>query len=178
MTMNGLLGWSQDQALTEQLIAISIKAILVLTVAAGLSFVLRHASAAARHFVWTVAIAGVLALPMLSLSLPVWRIAVLSAPEPNPTSPAAKPNQIVPSPTNTDSYLAPSSPGNPPTEVALMRTQSPIDSKTELSDTSNAPQPKWIGWALMLWLVVSFLIIARLLIGTLNMWWIAHWAQK
>src|SRR5262245_24060564 len=95
MTMSGLLSWSQDHALTEQLIALSMKAILVLAVAAGLSFALRHASAAARHFVWTVAIAGVLALPILSLSLPVWRVAVLSSHEAAPSSPATNPNQLV-----------------------------------------------------------------------------------
>src|SRR5215813_8930374 len=172
MTMTGLLSWSQDHALTEQLIAMSIKAILVLFVAAGLSFALRHASAAARHFVWTVAIAGVLALPMLSLSLPVWRIAVFSSPLAGPNSPATNPNQIVATSAITDSYSAVRSAQNPPTEVASMSTQFPIDSKTEVSDEPS--QPKWIEWALMLWLAVSLLIIGRLLIGTTNIWWIAH----
>jgi len=178
MTMTGLLSWFQDHALTEQLISISIKAILVLAVAAGLSFALRHASAAARHFVWTVAIAGVLALPMLSISLPVWRIAVLSSPEPTPDPHATNPNQIVAVSTITDPYSVVPSTGNPPTAAASLSTQFPIDSQTELSDTSAPLRPKWIGWALMLWLAGSFLILGRLLIGTANIWWIADRAEK
>ena len=176
MTMSVLLSWSQDHALTEQFIAMSIKAILVLAVAAGLSFALRNASAAARHFVWTVAIAGVLALPMLSLSLPVWRIAVLSSPVADPSSLATNPNQIVATSTITDSHSAVPFAQNPPTGVASRSTQLPIDSKTEVSDEPS--QRKWIEWALMLWLAVSLLIIGRLLIGTTNIWWIAHRAEK
>src|SRR5215813_7949871 len=178
MTMTGLLSWFQDHALTEQLISISIKAILVLAVAAGLSFALRHASAAARHFVWTVAIAGVLALPMLSISLPVWRIAVLSSPEPTPDPHATNPNQIVAVSTITYPYSVVPATGNPPTAAASLSTQFPIDSQTGLSDTSAPLRPKWIGWALMLWLAGSFLILGRLLIGTANIWWIADRAEK
>jgi len=65
--------------LTEYLIAASIKGIPVLITAAALCFALRRASAAARHFVWTVAMCGLLALPLLSVALPAWQIRVLPA---------------------------------------------------------------------------------------------------
>src|SRR5258705_10668686 len=77
--------WLFDSAslstLQGNLVAASIKGILVLIGAAALCCVLRRASAAARHLVWSLALTGLLALPLLSLGLPVWQIAVLpSAP--------------------------------------------------------------------------------------------------
>src|SRR5436190_12921008 len=67
--------------LQSNLVAASIKGILVLIGAAALCLILRRASAAARHLVWSLALTGLLALPLLSLGLPVWRLAVLpSAP--------------------------------------------------------------------------------------------------
>src|SRR5688572_28245732 len=43
-------------------------------VAAGTALALRNASAAARHFVWTMAIACALSMPLLSVCLPQWRV--------------------------------------------------------------------------------------------------------
>src|SRR5438874_9029857 len=80
-----MMTWLFDSArlsvLQNHLFAASIKGILVLVSAATLCFFLRRASAAARHLVWSLALSGLLALPLLSLGLPVWQIAVLpSAP--------------------------------------------------------------------------------------------------
>ena len=74
--MAWLLSWA-EVSMTEHLIAASIKGVLVLITAAALCFALRHASAAARHFVWMLALGGLLALPVLSFGLPVWQIALL-----------------------------------------------------------------------------------------------------
>lgn len=52
------------------LTAITIQATLVLLAAFALSFLLRRASAAARHLLWTLMLAGVVALPLLSLLAP------------------------------------------------------------------------------------------------------------
>src|SRR5437762_2532803 len=76
-----MMTWLFDSArlsvLQNHLFAASIKGILVLVSAATLCFFLRRASAAARHLVWSLALSGLLALPLLSLGLPVWQIAVL-----------------------------------------------------------------------------------------------------
>jgi uncharacterized protein (TIGR03435 family) len=54
-------------------VAILVKVTLVLGIAATVQSVLaRRASAAARHLVWTLAITGVLLLPILAISLPDW----------------------------------------------------------------------------------------------------------
>ena len=56
----------------EILIASSLKATVILMAALGLVFVLRRASAATRHLVWTVALAALLLLPLLSRVTSGW----------------------------------------------------------------------------------------------------------
>jgi beta-lactamase regulating signal transducer with metallopeptidase domain len=178
--MTELLSWSQDLELTNHLIAMSIKAILILGFAAGLAFALRHASAAARHFVWTLAIGGVLSLPLLSLSLPVWRIAVLPSAQSIPNVSTANPNRIVPEFALTDlrsTNASSVSSVNKPTVLAER-----ADSSSDLNAGPNSAPASvrigWIGWLLVMWLTGALLIIGRLLIGTASIWWIAHKAQK
>jgi len=62
--------------------AILLKGTLILAAAAVLSGLLRRRPAALRHLVWTVALAGVLLLPVLSLSLPGWHLPRAAAPAP------------------------------------------------------------------------------------------------
>jgi TonB family protein len=61
------------------LIGVALKSTLVLGAAWLLTVCLRGASAAARHLVWTAAIAALLALPFLSAGLPAVRISLLNA---------------------------------------------------------------------------------------------------
>ena len=56
---------------------ITVKASVVLVVAALVQALMyRRASAAMRHLVWTVAIVGVLLVPLLSLALPAWPVVI------------------------------------------------------------------------------------------------------
>ena len=56
---------------------IVVKTSIVLALGAVIDFTLRRrASAAVRHFVWTVAIAAVLVLPLASVTLPAWDVSV------------------------------------------------------------------------------------------------------
>ena len=56
------------------LLQVSAKAALVLVTAAAVCLVLRRASAALRHLVWTLAIVCVLCLPPLSMVVPSWQV--------------------------------------------------------------------------------------------------------
>ncbi|MBI1849639.1 MAG: hypothetical protein HYR85_04790 [Planctomycetes bacterium] len=50
------------------------KGAVLLALASVTTLALRRASAATRHLVWTAAIGGVLLLPLLSATLPLWRV--------------------------------------------------------------------------------------------------------
>ena len=71
-----------DPAISAGL-SIIVKASIVLAVATVVQRVLcRRTSAATRHLVWTLAIGAVLALPLLSLTVPEWAIVVRTAARP------------------------------------------------------------------------------------------------
>ena len=68
--------WFVDPAVSTALLII-VKASVLLGAAAIVQALLsRWTSAATRHLVWTLAIAGVLLLPVLSLALPDWTVVI------------------------------------------------------------------------------------------------------
>ena len=55
----------------------AIKGLVVLGAAAAITAALRRSSAALRHLVWTLAVAALVLMPVLSAALPAWRVPVL-----------------------------------------------------------------------------------------------------
>src|ERR1700722_19510048 len=68
-----MFGWN-EAAWLAFFWSLALKGTAVLCAAYLAAFALRHRSAAARHLVWTAAFAALLALPLLSVSLPSLRI--------------------------------------------------------------------------------------------------------
>jgi beta-lactamase regulating signal transducer with metallopeptidase domain len=62
------------------LAAILLKGTMLMTAAAAVNTVMFRASAATRHFIWTLTIVGLLLLPVFSTTLPRWALAVPLAP--------------------------------------------------------------------------------------------------
>ena len=58
----------------------SLKATLVLVAAWLLTRAMKRSSAAARHFVWTVAVVAALALPLVQLVAPRWNLLLPASP--------------------------------------------------------------------------------------------------
>ena len=54
----------------------SVKSILLLALAAGLTLALKRSSAAFRHLIWLLAVVSCLFLPVISLTLPSWRLPI------------------------------------------------------------------------------------------------------
>ena len=73
-----MLGWN-GSAWFSILMGAALKSTVVLGAAWLMAFLLRGRSAAARHLVWTAAAAAVLALPLLSVSLPALHVPVSAA---------------------------------------------------------------------------------------------------
>ena len=55
----------------------SIRSILLFALAAGLNLALRRSSAAFRHLIWLLAVVSCLCLPVISVTLPSWRLPVV-----------------------------------------------------------------------------------------------------
>ena len=55
----------------------AVKGLIVLLVAAGATLLLRRSSAALRHMVWTLAVAALILMPVLSIALPQFHVPLL-----------------------------------------------------------------------------------------------------
>jgi beta-lactamase regulating signal transducer with metallopeptidase domain len=142
-----------------------LKATLLLALAEGVALALRRASAASRHLVWTLAVAGLLALPLFSLLLPAWRVplgvelapvaeSALPRAEEAPAAPVTA-FQVPAVPTTMEAAEAPSPAAAPSTAPAV-----------EPVIEAEAPFA-WGTWLVGVWALGAALLLLRLLAG----WW-------
>ncbi len=137
------------------------KTTVILLAAAAASIVLRQASAALRHLVWTLALTSALFLPIASFALPKWQLPLLTVgAEPAP-APAVADQSEPAVPLRTMARPALSETGN---EIAV----------TAPPAAASMPVPgaeSWldgVSWQTMLgavWLLGAAVILARILVG-------------
>src|SRR5262245_30487199 len=68
---------AQESDWIQLLLELSLKGAVVLTVTTAVIVLMRRASAATRHLIWTLGIACLLSLPVLQVTLPGWRVPLL-----------------------------------------------------------------------------------------------------
>jgi beta-lactamase regulating signal transducer with metallopeptidase domain len=126
------------------LIAWSAKSVLILGLAGMIAFALRRSAAASRHLVWSLALAGLLALPLLSFALPAWQWSIL--PE-DLRSQAAVPANLVVSLTDQRAAVASAEllssdtdiGTNHPKAAAIVRRGSPAAAAAGSGTAAQAP---------------------------------------
>jgi len=184
----------------------AIKGAAVLILVAGLVLILRRQSAALRHLLWTLGMAGLLIMPVLSLSLPglhvlpQWQVSqagstsAANSDMPNDAAgggskqPRRQSDVESPSPASSDSLL-----DGQPTQQTPMATPGPSDSgktgatrqRTGASSTdkhnaawTSLPAPTWQAWPLLLaWSIGCLLGLLRLALGTLKLWRLGRHAE-
>jgi uncharacterized protein (TIGR03067 family) len=94
--------------------AFAIKSSLIVACGALVAGLMRRASPASRHLVWTVTLAGVLVLPVVESAMPVWHVPVLPAPSASAVAPATTAATSAPAPHQETA----SSPGAAPTAAS------------------------------------------------------------
>jgi len=166
----------------------SIKGSVLLLGFALLAICMTRASAAARHLGWTVGLIGVIALPLLSLSLPEWRVLptwmAMGQSEPlSPRLPAPSQPEASPAPTQAQILL------DTPREVAAAMAEpsaAPANARTAV-DTAVSPSAPDVrsasapdeaaatgadshSIALAIWLAGALLLSARLAIAQYRLW--------
>ena len=157
-----------------------VKGTLLLLAAFGLTSVLRGASAAARHAIWSAALVGVIAVPVLTIAVP-WRVGVL----PSEWSTAATAGS---GPFSATDLSETPTPTPTPTDwkVAGDGAAAPVGGK--VTESSASPETRGPGiasaltrdpWrlALFAWLTIAGLILARILFGMVWMWRLARRAE-
>ncbi len=129
----------------------SIKALLLLLVASGAALVLHRRSARLRAVVWSIALAGCLAIPLVAPLLPTWSVPMPAALARLTASkvPAQKPLPI-----NMSEFVS----QHQLTSVNISQEESTI------STVRNAPVP-WQNWILAVWILGASALITRLGVG-------------
>ena len=167
------------------IVPILVKVTLVLLAAFGLTALLRGASAAARHAVWSAALVGVIAVPALTLVLP-WRMDVLPAGWSGTPSAAgtiavagdlADTPMPTPTPTNWDTDIARD--GDPIAPHAALTDAGAYgvdDGATRSGFFARLAGDPW-RLAVFAWLSIAALILLRILVGMAWMWRLARRAQ-
>ncbi|MGH7574653.1 MAG: M56 family metallopeptidase, partial [Longimicrobiales bacterium] len=67
---------AESWAVIASVFDIAVKGLLIVAAAGVAAYLLRGASSAVRHFVWTLAAAALVALPVFALAMPRWQVAV------------------------------------------------------------------------------------------------------
>lgn len=147
---------------------------------------MRRASAAARHWAWLLGVTGLLLLPLLSATLPDWRVL-----------PRVDLPQLVASPAVTTSEQSVSVP--PPTEHVAASIPVATESNVAITDQqvaasakvaavsqppsatpsvgAHAPAPTpilpalpWTTWLVLIWLAGSLFVLGQIVLGYLSLW--------
>jgi len=128
------------------LVGCAVKATLLLALTAGTAYLLRSRSAAVRHQMWALGIAGSMALPLLTLLLPSWHSTALG---------------------NAANFLRPAqAPGQGTTYPSL--TSMVIDAAT-----GSPFSGKLVPLILALWAVGVLFVMLKLLGGVARLAWIS-----
>lgn len=155
---------------------VAVRGLVLFGTAATVTLALRRASAATRHMVWTLGIAGALLVPALRpilprLELPVPSVVSTSMPDPGPASigdrSSAAPGAVVASPGRaTDPadlglHLA----GSPPSAASSVSTTPAASPTSATSAASISP----LGALTVLWRLGAILLLLRLAAGWMGL---------
>jgi bla regulator protein blaR1 len=145
-----------------QLLAdLALKSMIIMLGALLLIRVLRRAPAAVRHLTWTLALCGLLALPVLTMLLPEWRAPLLPALT-QAESPANLEEEIKPvSVAVTDKGSAASL----PVEGLGSATAAVPAAAEQIAAQNFNWKINWLLVALTLWLAGAMIVLARLAAG-------------
>lgn len=156
LLLNSATRWSDELSLA--VLVFALRASVLLAAALLTTRLLRNASAATRHVIWTAAVAGVLALPVLSVVVPAWNVPVISiaagvaAPQTSESFAGTAPVAPV---VTRESSVGPTTPA--PTVASQTRAEKAVAS---LLDSVSATT--LLTW---LWLALAGLLLARLAIA-------------
>ena len=165
-----------------------LKSTALLALTAGVSLLLRRASAATRHMIWTLGLLGALLLPALSLAVPRWQLAVVkvagSAPAVAPEHSALDASPIAQrevAATDVTGQQPPSLERSLPTNRAAVSDQIANGHRAASALPAAAGESAPISWQsvlLALWAAGAMAILARLAIGLLAVQWLSRRTER
>ncbi len=177
---NSMILTDMAETWAELIVPMAIKGSVLLGLFGILCFLLRRASASARHLLWTLGLTGVLLLPVLSAGLPSWNVLDFSrlAPVTNNVKETIAPAVLTSSPDQTIQLSGP--------------TSSPSESNTLETGASQQKTPGTIAegggmsvrslpvkaWIFLVWQAGALLILGSILTAAVRLWRIKRNARN
>ena len=169
------------------LLGITLKSILILLAAFLCTRLMRRASSATRHLLWSMALAAILLLPLLGASLPSWNVSFL------PVFPSIE--KTIPETGFSDSFQIPTEDHSSSSEMTSIQNQknekrSLVDNrKTEkdiLAPLNKGPMDSsrltalksGMNILLIIWLLGIVILFMRLLAGKMIIWRLTRKSEK
>ena len=178
---------SQAAGWLAVLLDATVKGAAILVLAGGLALMLRKKSAAVQHMMWLMALTALLALPVLSTTLPAWRIPILPAwmteVGETPAEPAVVAEEMAAEPPATAPNPIATSPSSIPplaleTEDSSVPVAGAVAGEAEPAAEKAPASPRWPLWVLVAWGAGFAAVVLRLLAGTVGVWRLAHGARR
>ena len=147
-----------------------LKSLLLFLIAGIALLLLRRASAATRHLVWRTTLLGLFLLPLLSRTLPVWRLTVSRVAPPAPRrSPLAYPQEKpIPTVFRSDRVATVRAPGSSPSPVPALPSTAvpaPVVSAHPTKSVWSHSLSFWTRLGALLWLTGALVVLARVANG-------------
>lgn len=155
------------------------KATLLFLAAGFASFLLRRRSAALRHMIWTLALASVLVLPVLSIALPRWEWNLVTIEKASSYQPPASSSQLPTSIGIVVSEIQPAASSHQPAAIGGPHVNSHLAKSRSRETTAPSRYP--LSWSTILlgaWLIGALLIIGRLVAGVIAVHWMSRRTQR
>ncbi len=164
--------------------SVVLKATLMLAAAGAAAFTLRRRSAALRHMIWTLALAGVLLLPVLSIALPRWQLSLVkiekAAFAPAPCEGCLAEAAVAAKADAQSATRSQESESN--RHQPITRSQQPEASpSTRAATDARSGQAASLSWSTILlvtWMAGALLILARLAAGIVAVRWMSRRAER
>jgi HEAT repeat protein/beta-lactamase regulating signal transducer with metallopeptidase domain len=150
-----------------------LKATLILGAAGVASFALRRASASVRHLIWTLALAGSIAVPVLSVALPRWRVNVVTMPAALGAAPQEQLSRDRTAPQPTSVRRAAGTAVAQTAASAASRAPQTLGSAPDRPNAFRVTGFRWETLAIALWLAGFLVVGARLAVGLVAVQWIS-----
>jgi HEAT repeat protein/beta-lactamase regulating signal transducer with metallopeptidase domain len=147
-----------------------VKASLVLSAAALTSLILRRASAALRHLVWTLALGSALFLPVVSLAVPKWQLRLVTIASP---APAVETTVAALAAEPAAASLAEA----PPLGRAGNADPTPAPTPAAASPAAWLPSMSWQTALLGIWLLGAVAILGRIGVGLIAVRFVSRRTQ-
>lgn len=160
----------QRSGALELLLPLLLKATLIALIGRLLILAVPRASAATRYLVALSTLAALLLLPILTIALPTWRLAILPAKGVEEAVVAPVAQRTVAPKLAAEPSLAQELPVEAP--KVLKAAAVVADSGARAATILSALRSSWRGWFLLGMLAVAVAMLARLGVGVAGIWWV------